>query len=924
MNKTIRTSIFLFILSVQFLYGQGNSGAENRIEGGVERGPSLAALERKALERRAEGDYSAAMQYYAWILRGDSLHVQALRGYGEMALATSAPERAEWAFQRLVDNKLIGTDGLPLLRLADAKFRLGKYAEAQQVYRRFLYIDTPTGMTAEALKDAQMGLANAEWAQDLTENQSGSVTLIELDSIINTRRYSEYSPYPAGDTLWYSSYSAPFKGDNHVPQRHLIRVKQAIADGNSLAVSNVDFLGEPKQHTGQVTFNRSGDAMYYTVGSFVNAAEIRFEIFQRRKKKDNSWGPPVKLPAHVNMPGYTTTEPNVAFFTANEGKEVLLFVSDRPGGKGKRDIWFSPIQRDSMGRDTFLQPVNLDSLNTSEDDVTPFYHNRTQTLYFSTMGYPTLGGFDIYKAIGQWQFWSAAQNLGTAINGSANDVYYALNESGKTAFFASNRRGQTNYSEEACCYDLYQVNLVRPEMIAVTFNEETKDSLSKTEMQLFEITPDGPKSIVKIQVAGNNFPFPLDPGKKYMLVATKPYFEPDTVKFETPSVVWNDVLVQQLYLPPAKVNLVATVFDKESGKPLPGVTARFIDLGPIDPRMKPDTSTNAKGNRYDYKLDFNHRYKVVVQKFGYTLDSVEVTTEGLTTTTTIEKQLYLTRGINLEAVVFNEITKEPLNDVTFRLVEIPSGKTDEKTNPTGNDYHNTLGFEKRYKIIATRPGYSTDSLEFVTPDIASVDFVTLHKELYLRPLDLSAYLPFNLYFDNDEPDKRTLATSTKKLYSESYFAYYPRKQEFIDRYTEGLSGTARDSAVAELDQFFEQEVKGGWNRLRIFTEVLYDMLRRGEEVHITIRGHASPRAASSYNMRLTGRRISSIMNHFSDFESGYLNKYIESGQLVVTEEPTGENEAPKGIEDTEERGSIFSVKASRERRVEIIGVEIKR
>lgn len=66
------------------------------------------------------------------------------------------------------------------------------------------------------------------------------------------------------------------------------------------------------------------------------------------------------------------------------------------------------------------------------------------------------------------------------------------------------------------------------------------------------------------------------------------------------------------------------------------------------------------------------------------------------------------------------------------------------------------------------------------------------------------------------------------------------------------------------------------------------------------------------------------MNHFSDFESGYLNKYIESGQLVVTEEPTGENEAPKGIEDTEERGSIFSVKASRERRVEIIGVEIKR
>ncbi len=926
MNRSIWTSIFFFFLTIQGVYGQNSSGAENRIDDGIERGPSLAALERKAIEVRAQGDYAAAMDYYGRILKGDSLHVQALRGYGEMALATHAPERAEWAFQKLVDHKLVGVDGLPLLRLADVKFRLGKYAEAQQLYRRFLYIDTPTGMTADALKDAQMGLANAEWAQEMTEGAAGTVTLFEMDSSINTRKYSEYSPYPVGDTLWFASYSFPFKGDKHTPQRHLIKAKRAIAKDNQVIVSVADF-NEEKLHTAQVTFNQTGDAMYYTIGHFINSADIQFEIYQRRRGKDNKWGPAIKLPASLNLAGYTTTEPNIGHLASDAGGEVLFFVSDRPGGKGKRDIWYSSIIRDSLGRDTFSQPVNLSMINTTEDDVTPFYHNRTQTLYFSTLGYPTLGGFDIYKTIGQGQEWSAAQNLGPQINGSADDVYYALNESGKTAFFASNRRGDANHSEEACCYDIYQANLVKPEMIAVTFNKESGDSLSKTEMQLFEITPDGPKSLVKIQVVGNNFPFPLDPGKKYMLVASKPYFGPDTLRFETPSVVWNDILVKKLYLPPAKVNLVATVYDKETGKPLPGTTAQFIDLGPVGPGTGPnrerDTTTNEKGNRYDYDLDFNHRYKVIVQRFGYTLDSVEVSTEGLTQTTTIEKRLELTHGINLEALVFNEITKEPLSDVTFQLIEVKSGKKDEVTNTDRNDYHSTLGFEKRYKIIATRPGYSTDSLEFVTPDIASVDFVTLHKELFLRPLDLSLYLPFNLYFDNDEPDKRTLKTTTTTLYSESYFAYYPRKQEFIDKYSAGMSGSARDSAIAELDLFFEQEVKGGWNRLRIFTEVLYDMLRRGEKVHITIRGHASPRAASGYNLRLTARRIASVMNHFSDFESGYLNKYITSGQLVVTEEPTGESEAPKGIEDVEERGSIYSVRASRERRVEIIGVEIK-
>lgn len=902
------------------------SGAADRIDDGSERGPSLAALERKAVEARADGDYYAAMRYYGRVLAGDSLHVAALRGYGEMALALSALERADWAFQTLIDHNLLGADGLPLLRLAETKFRLGQYPEAQQLYRRFLYIDTPTGMTPEALRDAQTGLANAEWAQEMAENEAGTVTLHEMDSTINTREYSEYSPYPMGDTLWFSSYSYPFKGDKHWPERRLIKVKTATLQGDRLTTGTADF-NEEKRHTAHVAFNRAGDALYYTVGTFVNTTEIRCELYMRRRTKTGSWGPAVKLPASINQPGYTATEPNIGRLAAGGGQEILFFVSDRPGGKGKRDIWYAPIVRDSLGRDTFSQPLNLAQLNTADDDVTPFYHERTQTLYFSSTGYPTLGGFDVNKSIGQGQDWTPPQNLGPAINGSANDVYYALNTSGKTAFFASNRRGQANQSEEACCYDLYQADLVKPEMIAVTFNRETGDSLSVTELRLIEITPDGPGKEIKIQVAGNNFPFPLQPGKKYQLIASKPYFGPDTLVFETPPVVWNDLLVKKLYLPPARVNLVATVFDKETGKPLPGTTARFVDLGPVGPATptrQPDTTRNEKGNRYDYGLDFNHRYRVIISKNGYTVDSTEISTEGLTQTTTIERRLELTRGIALEALVFNEITREPLPGATFRLIEIPNGKKDEVTNGENNDYHATLGFEKRYRIVATRPGYSTDSLEFVTPDIASVDFTTLHKELFLRPLDLSLYLPFNLYFDNDEPDKRTIVTSTKKLYSETYFAYYPRKQEFIDRYSEGLSGAARDSAVAELDVFFEQEVKGGWNRLRIFTEVLYDMLRRGETVHITIRGHASPRAASNYNMRLTSRRITSVMNHFYDFESGLLRKYKESGQLVVTEEPTGENEAPKGIEDVEERGSIYSVRASRERRVEIIGVEIKR
>ena len=60
------------------------------------------------------------------------------------------------------------------------------------------------------------------------------------------------------------------------------------------------------------------------------------------------------------------------------------------GGEGGLDLYYSTINGDSYDR-----PVNLGpGINTSSDEITPFY--RDGTLYFSSEGYPSLGGFDIY------------------------------------------------------------------------------------------------------------------------------------------------------------------------------------------------------------------------------------------------------------------------------------------------------------------------------------------------------------------------------------------------------------------------------------------------------------------------------------------------------------------------------------------------
>jgi hypothetical protein len=209
-------------------------------------------------------------------------------------------------------------------------------------------------------------------------------------------------------------------------------------------------------------------------------------------------------------------------------------------------------------------------------------------------------------------------------------------------------------------------------------------------------------------------------------------------------------------------------------------------------------------------------------------------------------------------------------------------------------------------------------------DLEKKPFQTIVKELRLRPLELTKYLPIKLYFDNDEPDKRTLAIRTEREYRATYVDYIRRKEDFIASYTAGMTGDQLRSETDSLEYFFEKEVRGGWERLMAFSEVMYAMMERGDKIDITLRGFASPRAATNYNQNLTSRRVSSVWNHFDLFDGSIYRPFVNSGQLNITFQPNGEKLAQPGISDNIEdtRNSVFNVRASRERRLEIIGVKV--
>ena len=204
------------------------------------------------------------------------------------------------------------------------------------------------------------------------------------------------------------------------------------------------------------------DILYFTVQEM--GEKSRPQIWWSRRN-DGRWSKPRPMGGDVNLDGYASTHPAVGYMT--DGKTILYFSSDRPGGVGGLDIWYAVILGDGKpGRSTNLgTPVNTDS-----NEVTPFYSNAEGLLYYSSNRTGGLGGYDVYASEGSRNTWQLPNNLGKELNSPYNDLFFNLfpcsckcqADTNDTVFVAacgfltSNRRGSLYEVDSNCCNDLYQ------------------------------------------------------------------------------------------------------------------------------------------------------------------------------------------------------------------------------------------------------------------------------------------------------------------------------------------------------------------------------------------------------------------------------------------------------------------------------------
>ncbi len=408
---------------------------------------SAKAFEKAGDRAFAERDYYTALVHFQEAMEQQSNPIGLWYKYAEAARRFNAYGEAEKYYTKVWRSQQVGNFLLAGFWLAQVKKNLGKYQEALELFQEYLNMQPMEGYYVDWAKKE---LETCQWAIEAKPSTNPTVRIDHLDKNINSP-YSEFGAYEYGNTLYYSSMRYNFRSDKHYPGRRLAKILSAknLEKGKLLPRN----FNEADKHTAHTTIGQDGDRIYFTLCQYVGASDIRCEIYYRDKDKRGNWDKKaVRLPEAINKKGFTATQPSIGYDSIAQ-KELLYFSSDRPGGKGKMDIWYCELEEGK-----FMAPQNLELVNTPEDDITPFYSSTEQRLYFSSTGHPGFGGYDIFK-INRMPEWGEVENIGKPINSSYHDLYYNADNAALHSYLSSNRPGSFYLDEnnKACCYDIYRV-----------------------------------------------------------------------------------------------------------------------------------------------------------------------------------------------------------------------------------------------------------------------------------------------------------------------------------------------------------------------------------------------------------------------------------------------------------------------------------
>ncbi|MCB2407487.1 OmpA family protein [Hymenobacter lucidus] len=232
--------------------------------------------------------------------------------------------------------------------------------------------------------------------------------------------------------------------------------------------------------------------------------------------KDGQWTVPKTLGSTVNSPAWDSQP------TLSRNEDTLYFASDRLGGFGLSDIWYTA--KNKAGQWTKAQNLGP-VVNTRESEVSPYYHPLYNVLYFSSRGQLlNYGDFDIYKTYRVRGRWQEPRNIGPLVNGKGSEYYFTIDTESTNLYYArSEQKDMKNL-------DLYSFPLpMEAQPLATTHIEGSLvDSVSSKPLNgIVSVidTDNGIEVASKYVRPDGTFDFDLIEGSHYVILIQSPdYF----------------------------------------------------------------------------------------------------------------------------------------------------------------------------------------------------------------------------------------------------------------------------------------------------------------------------------------------------------------------------------------------------------------
>ena len=403
----------------------------------------------------------------------------------------------------------------------------GEYDQAIEEYQKVLALEED--MDKQIL--IQKEITGTEMAKEALETLG--LTVERLDNRKINSKQSEYSPVydTDGETMYFASFAKNeaivLDGSNEDDITMKI-YKASRKDEDSwnnpevlsLKVNREDYF------TGNVNLSPDGREMYFTRALIEPSSnQLTESKIYMATRADEGWSAVTELQGTNG--NYIAKHPAVGELF---GREVLFFVSDMEGGYGGYDIYYSTRKGDGV----FGDPVNLGpTINSELDDETPFY--KDGNLYFSSLGHPGFGGYDIFYSTWNGTKWSKPENMGQGYNSSYDDLYFSLDQSGYKGFIASNREGTKSVESSTCCNDIFEISILKVEASLISsILDQNKKPLGGADVQLIEMTNNKMGATDKKNTGKNNkASFALELDRAYKIIASKEGYFPDTLEFNT-------------------------------------------------------------------------------------------------------------------------------------------------------------------------------------------------------------------------------------------------------------------------------------------------------------------------------------------------------------------------------------------------------